>query len=64
MTINTNTVTKVVFTETIRQYIEANAGMFASEAEAYIPGIVAALLAALDAHKLQVIYRPTTPPAT
>jgi len=64
MTISTDTVTKVVFTETIRKYIDANAGMFASEAEAYIPGIVTALLAALEAHKLQIIYRPTTPPAT
>jgi len=43
-----------VLTEAIRQYIDANAGMFASEAEAYIPGIVEALLAALAAHKLQI----------
>ena len=50
-----------IFTDTIRRYIDVNAGMFASEAEAYIPGIVAALIVALDAHKLQIIDHPTTP---
>jgi hypothetical protein len=35
-------------------YIVANAGGWAEEVEAYVPGLVAAQLAALAAHNLQI----------
>jgi len=35
-------------------FIVANAGAWAGEVEAYVPGLVAAQLAALAAHKLQI----------
>ena len=63
----THAIVRTIFTETIQRYIDSNAGMFASEADAYIPGIVEELLAALAAHKLQITTtvvvppRPTTP---
>jgi len=43
-----------VLTEAMRQYVAASAGMFADEAESYIPGLLAAILAALKAHKLSI----------
>jgi hypothetical protein len=39
-----------ILTDTIMQYISANAGMWASEADTYVPGIVQALIVALSAH--------------
>lgn len=35
-------------------FIIANAGEWAEQVEAYVPGLVAAQLAALAAHKLQI----------
>jgi len=35
-------------------FIVANAGMWAGQVEAYVPGLVAAQLASLAAHKLQI----------
>lgn len=43
-----------VLTEAMRAYVAANAGMWADEAEAYIPGLLAAILVALKAHKLSI----------
>ena len=43
-----------VLTQAMRQYVAAVAGMFADEAEQYIPGMLAAILAALRAHKLSI----------
>ena len=52
---------RVVIHDAIKNFIDSNAGMFASQAEAYIPGIVAALLAALAAHNLHIMT-PAIPP--
>lgn len=51
-----------VLTDAMRQYIDANAGMFASEAEAYIPGMVGAIMAAFSHHGLHVVTIPAVPP--
>jgi hypothetical protein len=43
-----------VLTDAMRAYVASEAGMFVDQAEAYIPGLLAAILAALKAHKLSI----------
>lgn len=43
-----------VLTEAMRKFVAASAGMFTDEAETYIPGLLAAILAALAEHGLEI----------
>jgi len=43
-----------VLIEAMRAYVAAEAGMWADEAEGYIPGLLVAIHAALKAHKLSI----------